>query len=155
MIKIIRTVVVSGICASLLMVSACTKKSDSPSVMTPDSNGTLSGKISLAPLLSRQPIKPDSAMFLIARRAGETEGPPVAVKRFVPPYNFPIDFTLSKADSMIANMPFTGPFTLTVRIAQSGSATPAQTGDLEGEVAAGSVQAGQKDIEVRISKVRP
>jgi hypothetical protein len=116
---------------------------------------TISGKIELAPLLQRTPIQPSAAIYLIARSAGQVGGPPVAVKRFTPPFHFPIPFTLSKGDSMIADTPFEGPFTLTARLAQSGSATPASPGDFEGEVATGPVQLGQKDVEIRLAKVRP
>lgn len=130
----------------------CTKKNN-PS--QGDSVAAVTGTIELAPLLERNPISKDAVIYLIARNPGETMGPPIAVKRITQPFHFPIPFTLSKSDAMLPEAPFTGPFALTVRIAQSGSATPAQAGDLEGEVPTGPVELGKKDVTLRIAKVRP
>jgi hypothetical protein len=136
---------------TFLFASSCTK--NTPPSPSPDAG--IMGTIELAPLLERNPISKDAVIYLIARSPGETMGPPIAVKRIVQPFHFPIPFTLSRSDAMLPDAPFVGPFSLTVRIAQSGSATPAQTGDLEGEVPTGAVELGKKDVSLRIAKVRP
>jgi hypothetical protein len=114
----------------------------------------ITGKISVAPLLERATIQPSAAIYLIARPAGQAGGPPMAVKQFTQPFHFPIEFTLSKADAMMPNSPFEGSFDITVRLAQSGSAIPASPGDFEGVVESGAVQVGQKNVEIRLSKIR-
>jgi hypothetical protein len=149
--KILLTALVT---TSFLLASSCTKKNDTPSTDSTQPAMGIMGTIELAPLLERNPISKDAVIYLIARNPGETMGPPVAVKRIVQPFHFPITFTLSKADSMLPEAPFTGPFALTVRIAQSGSATPAQAGDLEGEVPTGPVELGKKDVVLRVAKVK-
>lgn len=152
---------------ALIATSGCTKKADNTSSnppaseqapaensKAPSAEETITGKIELAPLLERTPIKPSAAIYLIARPAGRENGPPVAVKRFTPPFQFPISFTLSKADAMMPNMPFQGTMDITVRLAQSGSAMPAASGDFEGIVENGPIPVGQKNIIIRLSKVR-
>jgi len=125
------------------MCSACTKKPKE-----------ISGKIEIAPLLERVPIQPGAALYLIARAAGQQGGPPLAVKRYTPPFRFPIEFTLSAQDAMMPDTSFEGSFDITARLAQSGSASPALEGDFEGDVPNGPVTAGSKDIEVRLSKIK-
>jgi hypothetical protein len=142
----------------LMNFSACTqKKSGAPTngSATTAADGVISGKLELAPLLARQPFSKDAVIYLMARSSGETMGPPIAVKRFEQPFHFPIAFSLSKSDSMLPDVPFQGAMTLTARIAQSGSATPAEKGDLEGEVATGPVTVGENKVSLVISKVRP
>jgi hypothetical protein len=121
----------------------------------PSSDAVIAGKIELAPLLERTTIQASAAIYLIARPAGQAGGPPVAVKQFTQPFHFPIAFSLSKADAMMPDTPFQGSFDVTARLAQSGSAIPAAAGDFEGFVESGAVQVGQKNVEVRLSKVRP
>jgi hypothetical protein len=153
-----KKILLATLITAFLLGSGCTKKSDAPPAVTsanPQADTGIMGTIELAPLLERNPISKDAVIYLIARNPGETMGPPIAVKRIVQPFHFPITFTLSKADAMLPDAPFVGPFALTVRIAQSGSATPAQAGDLEGEVPTGPVELGKKDVALRIAKVRP
>jgi tetratricopeptide (TPR) repeat protein len=57
----------------------------------------VAGQIELDPARGAAP--PGAILFLIARAAGQTEGPPVAVKRLPP--QFPQRFTLSSEDSMM------------------------------------------------------
>jgi len=123
---------------------SCTKKK----------TNTISGKIEIAPLLGRLPIRQSAALYLIAHAAGDASGPPIAVKRFTPPFHFPITFTLSSQDEMIPDVPFDGPFDISVRLAQSGSATPSAKGDFEGSAEPGPVQLGSKDVEIRLARVR-
>jgi hypothetical protein len=133
--------------AALLVIfvlcCACTKKPKE-----------ISGKIEIAPLLERIPIHPSAALYLIARAAGQQGGPPLAVKRYTPPFRFPIEFTLSAQDAMMPDTPFEGSIDISARLSQSGSASPASTGDFEGDVATGPVAVGTKDVEVRLAKVK-
>jgi hypothetical protein len=152
-----KKILLVALAASFLFSSGCTGKSGTPTTASPvaQADSGIMGTIELAPLLERNPISKDAVIYLIARNPGETMGPPIAVKRIVQPFHFPMTFTLSKADAMLPDAPFVGPFALTVRIAQSGSATPAQKGDMEGEVPTGPVEMGRKDVVLRIAQVRP
>jgi hypothetical protein len=152
------TLILLSFCSfALVGTTGCTKKSESPtaaSSLVVSGDGIITGKISVAPLLERTTINPSAAIYLIARPAGQAGGPPTAVKQFTQPFHFPIEFTLSKADAMMPNSPFEGAFDITVRLSQSGSAIPASPGDFEGVVESGAVQAGQKNVEIRLSKIR-
>jgi hypothetical protein len=53
---------------------------------------------------------PNAVLFVIARAAGQTAGPPAAVRRITSP-TFPLDIDLSAADSMMGQ-----PLPATVRI---------------------------------------
>ncbi len=69
-------------------------------------------------------------LFIIARRA-DGQGPPVAVKRIEGP-RFPLEFSLGPADRMIAEMPFEGPFAISVRLDGDGNASSREPGDVLG-----------------------
>jgi hypothetical protein len=94
-------------------------------------------------------VQDTAALFLILRKVS---GPPFAVKRFASP-RFPLDYRIGAADVMMAGSPFEGEVRVSARVSQSGSAGPAQPGDLEGEHAA-SVQVGAQRVTVTIARVR-
>src|SRR5690606_25422737 len=52
-------------------------------------------------------LPPSATLFLIARPAGETSGPPLAVRRIAQP-EFPLELQLSDADSMLPQRPVSG-----------------------------------------------
>jgi len=60
--------------------------------------------------LAGAPPSPNAVLFIIARAAGQTAGPPAAVKRIAGP-TFPLEIDLSAADSMMGQ-----PLPATVRI---------------------------------------
>ena len=72
---------------------------DAPVDQVPKSAGSrVSGTVDLDPSL-KNTLSPGAILFVFARAAGATEGPPVAVKRLRP--TFPAAFELSEADSMM------------------------------------------------------
>ena len=72
---------------------------DAPADPAPRSAGArVAGTIDLDPSL-RNTLAPGAILFVFARAAGVTDGPPVAVKRL--PATFPAPFELSEADSMM------------------------------------------------------
>ena len=109
---------------------------------------SISGTVILAPELAGK-VREASVVFLIVRKAS---GPPYAVKRFPSP-RFPLDYRIGAADVMMAGSPFEGEVRVSARVSQSGSAGPAQPGDLEGEHAA-PVQVGARNVNVTIARVR-
>ncbi len=86
------------------------------------------GTISLAPGLEGK-VNPGAALFLFAKASG-MQGAPLAVKR-IESLSFPLNFSLTTADSMMAMDFYDGDLTVTARISQSGTAGPKQPGDLE------------------------
>jgi hypothetical protein len=80
-----------------------------------------------------------SVLFVIARPAGATGGPPVAVKRIAAP-TFPLRFELGPADAMMGQ-PFPSRIALEARIDRDGVATTRDPADPKGrqdDVAAGA-----------------
>jgi hypothetical protein len=112
------------------------------------------GMIEISPELQKK-IKPDAVLYLIARREGEVSGPPVAVKRFTQPLEFPLNFELSQQDVMIPDTQFDGKLIISGRIAQKGSATPVQSGDIEGKSQPNPVEVGEKNLKVLLNQIHP
>lgn len=109
---------------------------------------SISGTVTLAPALAGK-VQDTAVLFLILRKAS---GPPFAVKRFASP-RFPLDYRIGAADVMMAGSRFEGEVRVSARVSQSGSAGPAQPGDLEGERAA-PAQVGSQRVNVTIARVR-
>ena len=122
--------------------------SGGPAAPEASERSSISGTVILAPELVGK-VREASVVFLIVRKAS---GPPFAVKRFPSP-RFPLDYRIGAADVMMAGSPFEGEVRVSARVSQSGSAGPAQPGDLEGEHAA-PVQVGAQRVNVTIARVR-
>ncbi len=91
---------------TLLSPLGCTPTPTSRS-LTADA-ATLSGKIEIAPELKAK-ISPQAVLYIIARSTGEKSGPPVAVRRFIQPLTFPIEFRLTQEDAMVPGTALEGP----------------------------------------------
>ncbi|MDP6980643.1 MAG: hypothetical protein QF570_18935 [Myxococcota bacterium] len=72
-------------------------------------------------------------LFVIARRQGQPNGPPLAVVRAENP-RFPFDFEVGQAQVMIPSMRFEGEIALSARLDGDGNAMTEQPGDLAGEI---------------------
>ncbi len=103
---------------------------------------SIQGTVVLAPGIE---VEPGGVLFIIARRVGGA-GPPVAVKRVEGP-RFPLSFSLGPADRMIAEMPFAGPFQLSVRLDGDGNASSRESGDVQGAYSE-ELNPGATDIEL-------
>lgn len=113
-----------------------------------ESSKTLSGKITLAKGAESQ-IKDGGALFVFAKKASQVDVkgiPPLAVLR-IPNPKFPLDFSLSQENAMMAGTPFEGPFVVSARYSPSGDAL-----DKSGPQGATDVkkplQAGDKNISI-------
>lgn len=111
----------------------------------------IQGKVQIAQQLKGK-ISPTAALYIIARPNGVTAGPPVAVKRFTTPLNFPISFEITANDAMMPGTPLTGEFTLTARVSQKGSASPAAAGDLLASKPVNGVKPGGKPLTLEINE---
>ena len=107
----------------------------------------ITGTITVAPdLAGRAHDAP--VLFIIAHKG---PGAPFAVKRIVSP-RFPLTYRLGPEDVMMAGAPFEGEVHVSARLSRSGSAGPAQPGDLEGEHAA-AVPIGASGVDITLSRV--
>jgi cytochrome c-type biogenesis protein CcmH len=91
-----------------------------------------------------------STLFIIARPAGATAGPPLAVQR-IPAPRFPVDFEIGPQNVMIPTMKFEGEITLTARLDSDGNATTRLPGDLQGSLGA-PVRPGSAGVEIRLDE---
>jgi hypothetical protein len=114
---------------------------------------TISGSVTILPEFQKK-LGPEAVLFIIARPDGVTSGPPLAVKRFTQPLMFPLEFKLSAQDAMIPNSPFEGKVSIHARIAQTGSATPIQAGDIEGTAQPNPIPVGEKNLKIELNHLR-
>ncbi len=112
----------------------------------------ISGTIDILPELQAR-LSPQAVLFIVARPVDQPSGPPALVKRFTQPFSFPIQFELTQQDAMIPDSGFSGKYTITARIAQTGSATPLSKGDLEGKAHLQSIPVGSKNLQILLNTV--
>ena len=77
---------------------------------------------------------PGGVLFIIARPAGSRGGPPAAVKR-IDGARFPLAYSLSKQDAMIAGRELSGEVDVTARLDADGNASTREAADLVGAFA--------------------
>ena len=112
---------------------------------------TISGKITIDPKL-KDKIDPQAALFIIARPAAATGGPPLAVKKIDKP-TFPLTYALSQENVMMQGTPFTGKINITVRLDKDGNPTTRGAGDLTGEYKKNPVEVGAKNADVIVDQL--
>ena len=132
------------------------EKSNSPGQTKPtaaasSSSAQISGKITIDPKLKAN-LDANAALFIIARPAAGTGGPPLAVKKIDHP-TFPLDYTLSQENVMMQGMPFTGKINITVRIDKDGNPVTRTPGDLTGDYKKNPVEVGAKNVDVVIDQL--
>ena len=108
----------------------------------------IAGTVSVAPELTAR-ASLIRVLFIVARKGA---GPPFAVTRIVDP-TFPLTYRIGQEDVMTAGTPFEGEVSVSARLSATGSAGPAQPGDLEGEHP-GRVKIGAQGVDILISRVR-
>lgn len=108
----------------------------------------ITGTITVARDLTGR-IQEGSVLFVIAHKSA---GPPFAVKRIAAP-RFPLAYRLGPEDVMMAGSAFDGEVRVSARLSRTGTAGPAQPGDLEGEHAA-PVRVGDRNVDITISRER-
>jgi len=102
----------------------------------------LAGTVTLAPGVS---AAPGAVVFITVRPEGQTRGPPSRVKRL--PASFPLTFSISDAESMIAGMPFPPSAQLTIRVDADGNAMSKEPTDPQASVV---VTAGRTDLAIQL-----
>jgi hypothetical protein len=112
---------------------------------------TISGKITVDPKLKAN-IDPNAALFIIARPAGGSGGPPLAVKKIDKPA-FPLAYSLGQENVMMQGTPFTGKINITVRLDKDGNPTTRTPGDMTGNYKKNPVEVGEKNVDVVIDQL--
>jgi len=104
-----------------------------PAAQAAASGDPIRGRIEVAPSLAAAVPSP-ATLFLIARRAGQSGGPPLAVLRVAAP-ELPLDFEIGPENAMIQGIPFAGSIQLTARLDADGDAMTRGDDDLSGAAA--------------------
>lgn len=117
---------------------------------TPQAPKGIQGTIVLADEF-RARIQPNAVLYVIARDADRPQSPPVAVRRYPQPFEFPLAFTLNHHDAMVPNVPLPRNLSVTARISQKGSATPIQPGDLTQAKGPQIATLGAQDLHIVIN----
>lgn len=140
---------VSILLVSLALLSQSSSYAAEPS--SKNTQGAIQGTVQISKQLKGK-LSSTAALYIIARPNGVTAGPPVAVKRFTTPLNFPIAFEITSNDAMMPGSPLEGEFTLTARVSQKGSASPAAAGDLLASKPVNGVKPGGKPVTIEINE---
>ena len=116
----------------------------------PTQSGTITGRVTISPTLVDR-VQPTDVLYIIVRPA---QGPrrPLAVKRIERP-QFPVDFEITKEDTMVEGTELQGMVHLIARLDKDGAAGPPQEGDLEGAFANNPTLVGGDQVEIQINFV--
>jgi len=116
------------------------------------SSSSLSGEVTLSKG-SESALTPNGTLFIFAKKASQADAkgvPPLAVLR-IPSPKFPVKFSLSQENAMMAGTPFEGPFVVSARYSPSGDAL-----DKSGPEGATDIKkplkAGAKNISIELKK---
>jgi hypothetical protein len=118
----------------------------------PDAKSSISGTITL-PGARKRDVAATDIVFIIARRAGAAPGPGsmLAVQKHAVG-QFPMPFTLSARDAMVAGTPFDGSINITVRLDKDGDGLTRKKGDLYGQ--ANGVPVGRQGVTIPLDSVQ-
>lgn len=139
--------------AIILVVGACKNKTEAPKgpiLESPAGGGTISGTLTISPKLVGK-LAPTDVLFIIAKSADTTGGPPAAVAR-LSNLKFPLHYTLSQDNVMMSGLRFEGKANITARISKSGDAM-GQMGDLSGTYPGNPATVGQAGVDFEINTV--
>jgi len=95
---------------------------------------------------------PLAVIFVIARNE---QGQIVAVKKLLPPFQYPLAFSLNGEDTMIQGTELSGKLKVTARLDKDGNANPPQPGDILGKTATEWVSAGDRDLKIQLNELVP
>ncbi len=116
----------------------------------PSAGAQISGTIRVDPKLQGK-VDKQATLFIIARPAGGSGGPPLAVKRIDTP-SFPLSYSLGPENVMIQGTPFSGKLLISARLDKDGDAMTRDPGDLSG----GSkqpVEVGAKNADIVLDQI--
>ena len=120
---------------------------------TPPTKGSsvIQGVVSIDPKLKDR-VDGQGTLFIIARSAGSSAGPPLAVKRIDQP-KFPVAFSLGPENAMIPGTTFSGKVTLSARLDKDGNPTTKEPGNLTGEYKKNPVEVGAEKVNIVLDQI--
>lgn len=118
-----------------------------PAEMPSSEGEAIQGSIRVA---SSSTAPSGGVLFIIARRAGRTGAPPVAVKRIVNP-QFPLSYALTNADSMIPGRPLLGEVNVVARLDSDGNVSTREAGDLFGAFTGNPATLGTSGVDIELA----
>jgi hypothetical protein len=118
-----------------------------PMAGVPPGGASITGTIHLAAGASADAAS-SATLFVIARPAGRSGGPPLAVVRHSSP-SFPFEFEIGPDNVMIPTMRFEGEITLTARLDRDGDAMTRGADDLEA-TSPRSAEPGASDVRLEL-----
>ncbi len=108
----------------------------------------ISGSIEIQQGLKKK-VDPLSVLFVMARAPG---GGMVAVKKMMPPFVFPLEFTLDENDLMISGTEIPKNLIVTARLDKDGNANPTQKGDILGKTPQKEIKRGQSEVKILLDQ---
>jgi cytochrome c-type biogenesis protein CcmH len=109
------------------------------------------GVISIDPKLKTQ-VDGQAVLFIIARSASSSGGPPLAVRRIAQP-KFPVSYSLGPENVMIPGTTFSGKVNIVARLDKDGNPTTREPGNLIGEYKKNPVEVGAEKIDIVLDQV--
>lgn len=133
--------------------SVNTTSSDPSSATQPANSGSglLSGTIEIDDSV-KSSADPLSVIFVIARNEQDQI---VAVKKLLPPFQWPVTYSLNQGDVMIAGTELSGKLKLSARLDKDGNANPSESGDIVGKTESDWVKPGDRGVTVYLFQVVP
>lgn len=113
------------------------------------SQSIISGKVHISKSLEKN-IDSLSIMFIIAR---SPEGGIVAVKKLIPPFAFPVEFSLTNEDLMISGTEIPKYLNLSARLDKDGNANRIEKGDIINQSPLLKVPQRSSEINITLDKL--
>lgn len=110
-------------------------------------SGTL--EISAEAEKARDPL---SILFIMLRNS---KGEIVAVKKILPPFQFPLNFKIEESDKMIAGVDAESEFKVSARVDKDGDANPTQKGDILGESKPELIKKNAGQVRIVLDQIVP
>eukprot|EP00276_Gloeochaete_wittrockiana_P014577 CAMPEP_0184339058 /NCGR_PEP_ID=MMETSP1089-20130417/7738_1 /TAXON_ID=38269 ORGANISM="Gloeochaete wittrockiana, Strain SAG46.84" /NCGR_SAMPLE_ID=MMETSP1089 /ASSEMBLY_ACC=CAM_ASM_000445 /LENGTH=205 /DNA_ID=CAMNT_0026666097 /DNA_START=39 /DNA_END=656 /DNA_ORIENTATION=- len=121
----------------------------------PESLDDGAGRIITGTIKLAQPasgVSSDSALYVIGRRIGVENGPPVAVKKYSPPFKFPLDFSLGP-DDLLQGGAFPPEVDIIVRLDTDGDPFTKSPSDMVG-FSENPVEGGTEGLAIKLAPLR-
>jgi len=112
---------------------------------------SIRGVVSIDPKLKAQ-VNSQSVLFIIARSASSSGGPPLAVKKIDHP-TFPVSYSLGPDNVMIPGTTLSGKISVSARLDKDGDPTTREPGNLSGEYKKNPVEVGEQKIDIVLDQV--
>jgi cytochrome c-type biogenesis protein CcmH len=126
------------------------EKKESTKAAPAKGSSIIRGVVSIDPKLKDR--VGEGTLFIIARSATASGGPPLAVKKIERP-KFPASFSLGPENVMIPGTALSGKIALSARLDKDGDPTTKEPGNLTGEYKKNPVEVGAEKIDIVLDQI--